>query len=96
MIDTLSQGLIALTTWVWLEAHASSFALVLATLLAAMVVAVVAAVLLATMLRRWAAASLPVFVREPVFVLAAPVPAIPRPLGGRGPRAPGAAFGRLA
>ena len=96
MIDTLSQGLVALTTWAWLEAHATSFALVLAMLIAATVLAVVAAALLATMLRRWAAASLPAFVREPVFALATPPPASPRPLGGRGPRAPGAAFGRLA
>ncbi|WP_029145555.1 hypothetical protein [Microbacterium luticocti] len=96
MIDTLSQGLIALSTWAWLEVHASSFAIVLATLLAVAVLAVVAAALLATLLRRWGAASLPFPVRAPAFALATPPRTVPRPVGGRGPRAPEAAFGRLA
>jgi len=96
MIDALSQGLIALTTWAWLEAHSTSLALLVATLLALTVLAVVAAAILATVLRRWATASLPAAVHEPAYILAIPRPVRHRPLGGCGQRAPGAARRRLA
>jgi len=96
MIELLSQGVIALSTWAWLELHSSSFALLLVTLLAVAMLAVVATALLVTILRLWAAASLPAEHREPAYVLARPRPGAHRPVGGRGPRAPGAASCRLA
>lgn len=96
MIELLSEGVIALTTWAWLEVHGTSFAVMLATLLAVTVLTVVAAAILATVLRHRAAASVPQAMREPAYALAIALPAPTRPVGGRGPRAPGAAFGRLA
>jgi hypothetical protein len=96
MIELLSQGVIALTTWVWLETHSTSVALLVATLLALTVLSVVAAALLATVLRRRAAASLPEAVHEPPYAPAILPPEPHRPVGGRGPRAPGAAPARLA
>lgn len=96
MTELLSQGLIALTTWAWLEVHSTSLVLLVATLLALTVLTVVAAAMLATVLRRWAMASLPAALHDPVYILAIPRPAPHRPVGGRGPRAPGAAPGRLA
>ncbi|QAY60114.1 hypothetical protein ET475_09005 [Microbacterium protaetiae] len=96
MVELLSQGMIALSTWAWLEVHSTSFAMMVAALLALAVVAIVAAAMLTVVLRLWAAA-LPAGRRERAFPAnAARPPTLHRPVGGRGPRAPGAAFRRLA
>ena len=45
-MDLLSQGAIALTTWVFLEAHSTSFAVLVAWLATIVVIAIVAAAVL--------------------------------------------------
>ena len=95
MTELLSQGLVVLSTWAWLEVHSTSLALMLAALVAGALLAVVAAALVATVLRRGGAACLPEAAHEPTYIVAVPGPTRHRPVGGRGARAPGAASGRL-
>ncbi|UUT36029.1 hypothetical protein [Microbacterium elymi] len=95
-MDLLSQSVIALSTWAWLELHSTSLTMLIATLLALAVLSIVAAAVLATVVRRLAAASIPATEREPFFRLAVPRATTRRPDGGRGPRAPGVVLGRLA
>ena len=95
-MDHLSQAVIALSTWAWLEVHSSSVLVLVATLLAMAVVGMIAAAVLAVALRMLRLAHGPDAASGPIWVVAAFDRTAHRPRGGRGPRAPGGRLGRLA
>ena len=96
-MDLLSQGAIALTTWVFLEAHSTSFAVLVASLATIVVIAIVVAAVRRAIVRWMGASWVELVARGAERRQSAPVSVTrDRPSGGRGPRAPGAAPGRLA